>query len=141
MNSNNLPTDFPKITLCWFCNKNMQNHSNTKAIEDNKVTAKQENIIRLSCFRHLPHNNIIYRWRKENDEWKLSSIIVNYKHLIIHAVISAPPPSKYLQDGDCMLFERNNMDIIKLTNLPKYWIFLYPLNKINQKLITYSVMS
>lgn len=141
MNLNNLPDDFPKVTPCWFCNKNIQNHSGAWRTEDSKVATKRDHIIRLSCFRHFPDNDIIYRWRKENDEWLLSSIIINYKHLIIHAIISAPPQSKYFKDGDCILFERNNNDIIKLTNLPQYWIFLYPLIKINQKLTTYSVMS
>lgn len=136
---NQLPHDFPPITPCWFCKKNIQDHSG--AWQTKQTNTVVEDSVRIACYRHLPDNEIIYRWIKENDEWILTAIIFNYKDFIVHAVIKAPNTSHFFKDGVCTLFERRkNGEVANLMDLPLYWILQSSIDKVNQKIKTYSVI-
>jgi len=136
---NNLPINFPSDTPCWFCNKNIQNHSGAWRTERKLNFTKT---IKLSCFRHEPNNDIVYRWIEDNENWKLTSIIINYESYILYTAMSVFNPNGLIKDGDGIIYERkSNGDINKIARLTPYWIFQFSLDLINKKLITYSILS
>jgi hypothetical protein len=136
----NLPKDFPKVTLCWFCQKDIQNHSGAWQIKESPGSLGRESI-RIRCFRHVPENEIIYSWIKEDGVWIMSSIILNYKNFIIYSIIQAPRASNILVDGASIMYERRkNADLLTVMELPPYWILQSNLQKINQKILTYSIL-